>query len=104
MDAEQVFKETRLLFKKAKIPIAKAEYSIQQFGTWWIIAQLDKSLLRAVWNSRDRWLVIQSLTEEVVDGQFQWKEEWTMKRREDVTAEHITDRFLKIYGKLAKKA
>lgn len=102
MNTEDIYHKTKYLIEEAKIPIAKAEYSAQQFGNWWIIVNVNKLLLRAVWNSRDRWVVIQRMTDEVFNGQFVWHDEWTLKRKEDLTPENICYRFKKIYENLAK--
>lgn len=102
MNTEDIYHQTKHLIEEAKIPIAKAEYSVQQLGSWWIIVNVNKSLLRAVWNSRDRWVVIQYMTDEVFHGQFIWKDEWTLKRAADLTPENICYRFKKIYEMMAK--
>lgn len=69
-----------------RIQIHEASYYGRAFGSWFIDVSQDGKLRRAVWDGRDRWLIIQS--QQAND----WQDEWIGKDDLDHTVEQLITR------------
>lgn len=69
------------------IEINKATYDGASFGSWFIDVPHQGKLRRAVWDGRDRSLVIQSqVTADV------WEDEWIAREGDEQTVEQVVTR------------
>lgn len=66
------------------LEISEATYSGQSFGSWFINVLHKGGIRRAVWDGRDRWLVIQSK-----GSNDDWKDEWVSRDTAEHTVENV---------------
>lgn len=92
------FEKVRDLTIEAGLSVANAEYSDDLAGSWWVVVHLNDSYLRIVWNNRDRWAVVQNMTNEIFGGQAVWNDIRTIKRRQDFLPERVFFIFKNIYN------
>jgi hypothetical protein len=72
------------------IEICEASYHGRSFGNWFIEVSHNGKLRRAVWDGRDRWLIIQSQHDT-----NDWQDEWIARKDSEQTVEEVVTRLRK---------
>jgi hypothetical protein len=69
--------------------INEAKYNGAAFGSWFIEVKHERKRRRAVWDGRDRWLIIQS-----ANSEGEWKGIWIGREPGEHTVEQLVRRLL----------
>ena len=68
--------------------IAEATYNGQSFGSWFIEVPHKGRRRRAVWDGKNRWLIIQSAP------QGDWTDDWIGREPDEQTVDQVVRRLL----------